>query len=256
MDIPLLISNIGAPQLLGEYGLEGACKAREMINADIIAIHLNYLQEIIQPEGELASRGLWDALYGLAKITQVILKETGFGMTNTTACKAKSVGAVGVDVGGLGGTSFTRVEGYRAHILGHESKERLGKLFENWGIPTPVSVLECKPFLPSIATGGIRNGFDVAKALVIGASAVGIGHEFLKAASESYEVLDFRIKNIIEELKCTMFLTSTRTIKDFSECRWFAKRDLTQWIKGLNLATKKNAVVSASLMRTAKRRSI
>ena len=217
-DIPLKIANLGAPQLIEwKDPLEKAEKAVEMIDADVLAIHLNFLQESVQVEGERNAHG---CLEGIKKIctslsTPVIVKETGAGISSEVAKKICSIGIKGIDVGGRGGASFAAIEAYRAQKRGDAVQSRLGHTFWDWGIPTPFSLLDvyevCGDTLPVIATGGVRNGLDVAKALALGASAVGMASVLLK------NDVDQEIAICLKELKTAMFLTGSKNIEILKE---------------------------------------
>jgi len=136
--VPLVFANLGAPQLVPQegkraYGVADARKAITMIEADAIIIHLNFLQEVVQPEGDRRAKGCLPAIKALATKFPLMAKETGAGISRETAQKLKAAGARAIDVGGLGGTSFSAVEHYRARKEAASLKERLGATFWNWG---------------------------------------------------------------------------------------------------------------------------
>ncbi len=219
-DIPLKIANIGAPQLLEwDDAIEKANEAIEMIDADILAIHLNFLQEVIQPEGERNAKGCLEKIKEVAASTSkpVIVKETGAGISRQVAEKLLDTDIVGIDVGGAGGTSFAAVEAYRAKKIGDNVQEELGKIFWDWGIPTPYCLMEIADLceeagLTLIATGGIRHGLDVAKAIALGADCAGIASAFLICDS-----IDDRMQIFIKSLKSTLFLTGCRRVEELRE---------------------------------------
>ncbi len=218
-DIPLVIGNIGAPQLISQHDTkainpEKIEEAFEMINADVLAIHLNYLQEVVQPEGNVNAKGCLAEIKRLALKYPIIAKETGSGISRKTAQALRKAGVIGIDVGGLGGTSFSAVEVYRAKNKGDKLREGIGRTFWDWGIPTPVSVVEADVGLEIIATGGIRNGIDVARALAMGADSAGMAGALLEAATQSSEKVEEQIESIIHELKVTMFLTGSKNLSD------------------------------------------
>jgi isopentenyl-diphosphate delta-isomerase len=223
-DIPLRIANIGAPQLVPQhgkepYGPEEAGRALDMIDGHLLAVHMNFLQEVVQPEGDNQAAGCLDAVRELARSLPVLAKETGAGVSGGAAMALKRAGVKGIDIGGLGGTSFSAVEVYRAEDRGNDSQARVGRTFWNWGIPAPVSVVKAQVGLPLIASGGIRNGLDIARALVLGADCGGMANALLAAAWESAEAVDGLLATVIEELRSAMFLMGCSTAKEL------AKRD-------------------------------
>ena len=218
-DIPLVIGNIGAPQLISQHDTEAIDpekiqEAFDMIDADVLAIHLNYLQEVVQPEGNVNAKGCLAEIKRLALNYPIIAKETGSGISRKTAQALRKAGVIGIDVGGLGGTSFSAVEVYRAKNKGDRLRESIGRTFWDWGIPTPVSVVEADVGLDIIATGGIRNGIDVARALVMGANSAGMAGALLEAATQSSEKVEEQIEGVIHELKVTMFLTGSSNLSE------------------------------------------
>jgi isopentenyl-diphosphate delta-isomerase len=215
-----LIANIGAPQLVEQQsgralGVPEARAAIAMIRADALAIHLNFLEESVQPEGDRNATGCADAIRrvvgGVA--VPVVAKETGAGLSRATALRLRDLGVRAVDVGGVGGTSFAAIEGLRAAAQGDEKGRRLGELLRDWGIPTAVSVVAAAPTgLPIVATGGVRSGLDAAKALALGASAVGVARPLLQAALEGDAVVDTWIDQFLHELRTVFFLTGSRSV--------------------------------------------
>ncbi len=224
-DVPLKIANIGASQIVmweKEELLEHAKTIVEMIDADVIAICLNFLQEAVQPEGEAHAKGCLDAITMLCKEFKkpVLVKESGAGISFNAAQSLYHAGVAGIDVGGAGGTSFAAVEYYRAQMKNEEANMRLGKTFWDWGIPTPTSILEVGKAndwkLPIIATGGIRTGLDAAKALVLGANAAGLAHCLLKSAMKDSHATLFACELVVRELQTTMFLVGAENIDALS----------------------------------------
>jgi len=224
-DIPLKIANIGASQIVlwdKKKILKNVEKIVDMIDADILAVCLNFLQEVVQPEGEAHARGCLETIDMLSREFDkpVIIKESGAGISSEVAKSLKNTGIAGIDVGGAGGTSFSAVEYYRAKMKKDERNMRVGKTFWDWGIPTPTSIIEVGKAtnwkLPIIATGGIRNGLDAAKALVMGADAAGIAHALLKSAIKGKQSTIFELELIIKELKTAMFLVGADNIEKLS----------------------------------------
>ncbi len=235
-EVPLRFANLGAPQLIPQgnkraYGVDDAQRAIDMVGAHVLICHLNFLQEIVQPEGDHRARGVLDAIRGLAARFPVMAKETGAGISRDVALRLKRAGVKAIDVGGLGGTSFSAVEYYRAKKDQATLKERLGATFWNWGIPTPASVQLATVGLPLVATGGVRSGHDVAKAIVLGASAAGMAKPMLEAAKESAEAVVRELRAAIEELKAAMFLTGSRTLKELSERTAIVTRPTADWLE-------------------------
>jgi len=212
-----LIGNIGAPQLIAQ-GLTPPLDnadveaAIEMIRADALAVHLNFLQESVQPEGDRNARGCAAAIKGVVERVNipVVAKETGAGLSRSTALELKELGVKALDVGGVGGTSFAAVEGLRAEAQGATGSQRLGEVFRDWGIPTSVSVIGTQAVgLPVIATGGMRTGLQAAKALALGATLVGVARPLLQAALEGDAALDVWITQFLGELRTALFLTGS-----------------------------------------------
>jgi isopentenyl-diphosphate delta-isomerase len=231
-----LIGNLGAVQFSKGYGIEEAKKAVEMIDANALAIHLNPLQEAIMPEGDTDFKG---ALRGLEELKDldvpVIAKETGAGIAIEEAKLIEKAGAAGIDVGGLGGTSFSAVEYYR--------RKGFEKTFWDWGIPTAVSTIECieGTKLNIISTGGVRNGLEVAKALSLGAVACGIAHPLLSGAVKGKDEVLNTLNRVIDELKTAMFLTGARTIEELRNVDTVITGMTKDWLENRGMDCKKYA---------------
>jgi isopentenyl-diphosphate Delta-isomerase len=231
-----VVANIGATQVK-EYDLEIVERLIEMVAADALAIHLNFLQEAVQPEGNTNAERCLDAIKSLSESLRVpiIAKETGAGISREAAAALKKAGASAIDVGGAGGTSWARVETYRPHT--DPLLERLGALYSDWGIPTAISILESLT-LPVIGTGGIRNGLHVAKSIALGATLCGIGLPLLKSAFKGPKYVESEILAITEELKVAMFLTGCRTLADLKRCPLIITGETEQMLRqrGFDLA--------------------
>lgn len=220
-EVPLRIANLGLPQLVRQglkapLDVEDGKAAMEMIDAHMLAIHLNYLQEVVQPEGDTCARGGIEAISKLASRMPVLAKETGAGMSRRTALRLKSSGVAGLDIGGLGGTSFSAVEYFRARAANDASRENIGRTFWDWGIPSPVSVVVAGVGLPIVATGGLRTGLDAARAICIGASCGGMAGRLLPACLKGRAALEREVGTVIDELKAAMFLVGARTVEELA----------------------------------------
>ncbi len=180
---PLLLANLGAPQVRGREGAWRAEKLVELLGADGLTIHLNALQEAVQPEGEPDFSGVLDGIAAaVARIAPrpVIVKEVGFGLDADDVTALHAAGVAAVDVAGSGGTNWALIEGQRDPAAG-----AVAAAFADWGVPTVDAIVEARsvaPSMPVIASGGLRDGVDAAKCLALGATAAGIARPFLIAA--------------------------------------------------------------------------
>ncbi len=216
------IANVGAPQLIEQrkhpaFSLDDVRHAIDMVAADALAIHLNFLQEAAQPEGDRRARGILAAIGELARTLDVpiLAKETGAGVSYETARALKAAGVAAIDVGGAGGSSMAAMESVRARSRGDSQAADIGQLFRDWGIATPISVVEARlgaPGLPVNATGGVRTGLDAARALALGATLVGMGFPFLEAASKSLDAVRAFLDQFLAELRVAMQLTGAANI--------------------------------------------
>jgi isopentenyl-diphosphate delta-isomerase len=213
-----IYANIGAPQLK-EYKIDEILGIIEVIEADAIAVHLNYLQEVVQPEGDLKARGCLEKIEELCERSPVpvIVKETGAGISREVARDLVSAGVSAIDVGGLGGTSFSAVEVYRARKRENEVKEVVGLSLWDWGILTPLSVVECSGSIPIIASGGIRSGVDVFKCLSLGASLCGVALPVLRVGMRSKDEVLKILETFIYGLRASMFLTGCREVSEIGK---------------------------------------
>lgn len=217
-----LIANVGAPQLIAQrrhpaFTVEDARRAVEMIGANALAVHLNFLQEAAQPEGDRRARGALAALRELVAqvVVPVIAKETGAGIGYEQARALRAAGVAAIDVGGAGGSSMAAMESVRAQSRGDTRAASIGQLFRDWGIATPIALVEthaAAPELPLISTGGVRSGLDAARALALGATLVGMGFPFLKAASESLEAVRAFLDQFLAELRVATQLAGAADI--------------------------------------------
>jgi isopentenyl-diphosphate delta-isomerase len=205
----LLLANLGAVQLNYGCGLEDCLKLVELLEADALILHLNPLQEWVQSEGDSNFKGL------LAKIEQIcaqlpvpiIAKEVGNGISAVMAKQLIEAGVAAIDVAGAGGTSWAKVESQRAK----DNRQRhLGQVFADWGLPTAECITAIRSMnstIPLIASGGLKNGLDLAKSIALGADLGGLARPFLVAAIESEAAVDELVKFLIAELEIVLFCT-------------------------------------------------
>jgi isopentenyl-diphosphate delta-isomerase len=229
-----LIANIGAVQLVNGYGLKEVKKAVEMIEADALAVHLNPLQEAVQPEGQTDFEGILGKIEEIAVEldTPVIVKETGAGIAAEEGKKLEEVGVEGINVSGAGGTSWAAVEYYRAKKRGKVLQRGLGEIFWDWGIPTAVSVVEVSRTVsvPVIASGGIRNGVDMAKALALGASLTSLSQPVLPAAIKGVKETERVLSLLINELMNVMFLLGVDSVQNMPELPLVITGTTAEWL--------------------------
>lgn len=236
-----VIGNIGISQLVdqpGEARLDDADIARVigMVRADALAVHLNFLEEMVQPEGQTRARGAEEALASLARTcpVPVIAKETGAGIRRETAERLRRAGVRAIDVGGVGGTSFAAIEARRARERGDERRALLGERFTDWGVPTAVAVVGAvMTGLPIIATGGVRNGLDAAIALALGATAVGVGRPLLQAALLGDLAVDEWIAQFALELRTAGFLSGVGRVTELRAAQRVITGETAEWLRQL-----------------------
>lgn len=212
----LLFANLGAVQLNYKYGLDECLRVIDLLEADALILHLNPLQECIQPRGDTNFRGLLDKIAVLCTKmpVPVIAKEVGNGISAVMAQKLIDAGVSAIDAAGAGGTSWAKVESERAE---NSQQRRLGATFADWGLPTAdciTSIRAVAPNVPLIASGGLRNGLDVAKAIALGADIAGLAWPFLQAAHESAVALDALVNVLIAEISTVLFCTGNATLSD------------------------------------------
>ncbi|HEX6900430.1 MAG TPA: type 2 isopentenyl-diphosphate Delta-isomerase [Thermoanaerobaculia bacterium] len=214
--VPLL-ANLGAVQLNYGMGVRECRQAVEMIGADALVLHLNPLQEAIQPEGQCDFSGLLPKIGEVAREVgvPVVAKEVGSGVSESTARALAARGVRIIDTAGVGGTSWARIEAHRAGDL------EIGELFAGWGLPTPESIRQVRRVegVTVIASGGIRNGLDAAKAIALGADLVGMAQPFLGPATESAERVAEKVRRTVRELKICMFCLGAKTIAELQRTK-------------------------------------
>lgn len=217
----LLLANLGAVQLNYGCGLEDCLKLVELLEADALILHLNPLQEWVQSGGDSNFKGL------LAKIQQicaqlpvpVIAKEVGNGISAVMAKQLIEAGVAAIDVAGAGGTSWAKVESQRAK----DNRQRhLGQVFADWGLPTAECITAIRSMnstIPLIASGGLKNGLDLAKSIALGADLGGLARPFLVAAIESEAAVDELVKFLIAELEIVLFCTGNPNLSALKNSR-------------------------------------
>ena len=204
-----LVGNVGAFQLK-KYPIEKILSLVSLVELDALAVHFNPLQEVLQPEGDKDWFGVFPALSKLCERSPVpiIAKETGAGFSQDVALKLKQAGVAMLDVAGSGGTSWSKVEYFRkGNIAG----------FEEWGIPTVESIIQCRGVLPLIASGGIRSGIDAAKCIALGATLSGAAYPFLVALNK--KSLDKEIALWKQQFKVCCFLTGSSNIEELKKAK-------------------------------------
>lgn len=215
----LLFANLGAVQFNYGFTVEQARKAVDMIEADGLFLHLNPLQEAVQTEGDRNWSGVLNKIGELVESldTPVVVKEVGNGISAGIARRLVDLGVSGIDVAGAGGTSWSEVEAYRQN---DEQKRRIAHSFAGWGIPTSIALSEVRRALPNtplIASGGIRSGVDVAKAIRLGADLVGMAAPTLAPAIETTDVVIAQMAAVAEELRVAMFCTGSAHLTELRQ---------------------------------------
>lgn len=209
-----LIGNLGAAQILGPTGVDRARRALDMIKGDGLFIHLNPLQESVQSGGDTDWRGVLGAIEALVKADiPIIVKEVGFGLSAGVIQSLYGVGVSMVDVAGAGGTNWARVEGVRGT---DPQNAAIAAAFTEWGIPTAAAVADARTVCPQmvvIASGGIANGVDAAKAIRLGADLVGQAAGVLDAATQSTQAVVDHFRTLIEALRVACFCTGSADLK-------------------------------------------
>jgi isopentenyl-diphosphate Delta-isomerase len=211
----LLFANIGAVQLNLGYGVDEARRAVEMIEADALFLHLNALQEAVQPEGDRDWRDLYGKIGRLCRAlpVPVAVKEVGNGIAGDIARRLAECGVAAVDVAGAGGTSWSEVE---AHREADPLRRRVAHGFAGWGIPTALALIEARREVPELAvfaSGGLRGGVDVAKAIRLGAVLCGTAAPVLGGATETAAAVRERMTQFMQELRIACFCTGSADLE-------------------------------------------
>ena len=212
----LLFANLGAVQLNYGFGIDHCRQAVDMLEADALILHLNPLQEAVQDAGDTNFEGLGKKIEEICKRLEVpvIAKEVGWGISERTAKLLADCGVSAIDVAGAGGTSWSQVEMYRAP---DEFTRELAATFVGWGIPTAESILNVKkaaPEMTTFASGGIKDGLDIAKCIALGATLGGMAGPFLKAAAISTKSVVQMMKLTKRQIEVTMFGCGAKEIRE------------------------------------------
>jgi isopentenyl-diphosphate delta-isomerase len=224
----VLLANLGAVQLNKGYGVDHCRRLVELLRADALVLHLNPLQEALQPEGDTCFRGLLDKIADLCRHVEfpIVVKEVGWGIAADGVRALFDAGVAAVDLAGAGGTSWSEVERYRTC---EPWRARVAGAFAGWGIPTAECLRRAREVAPRdaiIASGGIRSGIDVVKALALGADAVGIAGSFLRAADAGDDAADDLAREYVEVLRVAMFALGTRTLPELRNTPRLVQRSL------------------------------
>jgi isopentenyl-diphosphate delta-isomerase len=223
----LLFGNIGAVQFNYGYGVDECRRAVDMIEADALILHFNVVQEAVQPEGDTNFAGLLSKIEVVCKQLEVpvIAKEVGWGFSEHNSRDLANAGVAAIDVAGSGGTSWSEVEYHRAPTEFHA---RVAAAFADWGIPTADAIQYATsgaPHLPVIASGGLRDGIDIAKCIALGAILGGMAGPFLKAAAISVEAVDQLIRETTAQFRIAMLCSAARTIEDLRSVTLLKTKD-------------------------------
>ena len=239
-----LIANIGGAQLSDGLSNSDILKIIKMIDANALAIHLNPLQELIQPEGEPRFEGILKKISNLVNEVEIpiIVKEVGSGISADVAIKLEKSGINSINVAGAGGTSWAGIEKIRADQHNEYLKSQLGELFWDWGIPTALSILLVSNSvrIPVIASGGLRNGLEIAKCLILGANVCAMAFPFLKRASKSEEELEKFTQLILSEIRATMFLLGAKDVHSLKNTRYILIDKLANVLSNYECRRNKN----------------
>jgi len=214
-----LYANIGAVSLNYGVTIDDVRAAVEAIGANGLYVHLNPLQEALQPNGDTNFRGLLPKIAALCRALDfpVIAKSVGSGLSPSTAARLLEAGVAALDVAGAGGTSWARVEGRRSDDA---QREALAETFGGWGYPTVEATLAVRaafPAVPLVASGGVRSGVDIAKALALGADLAGVGLPLLEPATRSAEATETALAQLVAGLRIAMFASGCRRLGDLPD---------------------------------------
>ncbi|MEM0118645.1 MAG: type 2 isopentenyl-diphosphate Delta-isomerase [Conexivisphaerales archaeon] len=234
-----VFGNIGAAQLVKGLTVQDVKKAIEMIDADAVAVHLNPLQEAVQVGGDPQYRGALEKIRELAASIDIpiIAKEVGAGISGEVALQLEKAGVKAINVSGAGGTSWSGVESIRALRAKNEKVALLGSAFWDWGIPTAAALINVRSSvsIPVIASGGIRNGIEIAKAIALGADVCAMARPFLMEAARGgkQQVLSL-IEKLSSEIRLSMFLTGSPDVGRLREAKRVLRGELLDWVRGLS----------------------
>ncbi|RDI42977.1 type 2 isopentenyl-diphosphate Delta-isomerase [Falsibacillus pallidus] len=228
----IVFANLGS-----EATVDQAKEAVEMLRADVLQIHLNVIQELTMPEGDRDFKGALERIHAIISSVgvPVIIKETGAGISMETAKKLASVSPFAIDAGGYGGTNFAEIENSR--------RKRILEYFNEWGIPTAVSVVEIThgaPSIPVLASGGIKGADDILKAISLGASAAGMAGPLLKTLmQDGLDALISEISELKEDMKVMMCALGRPTIQELQMAPVMISGDSFHFLKQRGIDTKK-----------------
>lgn len=227
----LLLANLGAVQLNNGFGVEECLRAVENMEADALVLHLNPLQESLQDGGNTNFKGLLEKIENLAQVlpVPVIVKEVGWGISFTVARKLAQAGVKGLDTAGAGGTSWSEVE---KHLARGEDRRTVAENFASWGIPTAQSIIACRKAAPSltiIGSGGVRTGVEAAKAIALGADAVGMGRPLLRPATVSASAVEERVRRLLEEMRIAMFCVGAANLAQLRKAELLGPAAAAPW---------------------------
>lgn len=217
----LLFANLGAVQLNYGYGIDDCRRALDMISADALILHLNPLQEAVQAGGDTNFAGLVEKIEKICRMLEVpvIVKEVGWGISERTSRRLSEAGVSAIDVAGAGGTSWSQVEMYRAP---EEFTRALAATFIGWGIPTAEAILNVKRAAPGVkifASGGLKDGLDIAKCIALGATLGGMAGEFLRAAAESQEAIVNLMRLTARQIQVAMFASGSKNLSQLHKIK-------------------------------------